>query len=535
MRATRTILLLAIQTTWLACIDPAHSEYVEPELADDGDAGAIPTPTGLVRHADAVPSSYIVVLKSRRDARDRAATVERLMAGRQARVRARYTHALDGFAATLDEHEALALAADPEVAYVEEDARVHATATRQGNATWGLDRIDQPDLPLDTSYTYLDSGAGVTAYVFDSGIRATHGEFTGRIVSGFGAIDDGQGTNDCNQHGTHVAGTVGGTVLGVAKEVSLVPVRVLDCEGSGTVSQTIAAIDWVIANKRPLSVANMSLGGPASDAQDAAVRRLIAAGVPVVVSAGNDAADACTQSPARVAEAITVAATDANDARATFSNHGSCVDLFAPGVDIRAASVAGDTLARTLSGTSMAAPHVTGAVAMYLAAHPTATPPEVKAALLDGATPGKVSDLRGSPNRLLSTRFVDSTPPSIEITAPAPEAELPARFTVAAEIDDPNLARVTVLIDGVEVMSRTEGPFELEVSAASGRHTIEVTAVDAAARTSTQTLSVTVVDDEPDLGGDIIGGCSAGGGQAGTLLIGALAGLLFRRRRSKLG
>ncbi len=532
MRATRTLLLFAIQTTLLACIDSADPEYVEPELADDGDAEPVPVPTGLVQKADAIPSSYIVVLKSRRDARDHAATVERLMAGRQSRVRAHYTHALDGFAATLDEHEALELAADPEVAYVEEDARIHATATSQDNATWGIDRIDQPALPLDASYTYLDSGAGVTAYIFDTGIRATHGEFTGRILSGYGAIEDGEGTNDCNQHGTHVSGTVGGTVLGVAKQVSLVPVRVLDCSGSGSVSATIAAIDWVIANKRPLSVANMSLGGPPSDAEDAAVRRLIAAGVPVIVSAGNDAVDACTQSPARVAEAITVGATDTADARATFSNHGSCVDLFAPGVDIRAASVAGDTLARTLSGTSMAAPHVTGAVAMYLAAHPTATPAEVTAALLEGATRDKVADPQGSPNRLLSTRFVDSTPPSIEITAPAPDAEVPARFTVKADITDPNLSRVTVMLDGVEVASRTEGPFALEVSAQPGMHTIEVTAVDAAARTSTRTLAVTVTSDAPDpTGGDIIGGCTAGGGQASVLLIGVLA-VLLRRRRS---
>ncbi|HCS27652.1 MAG TPA: peptidase S8, partial [Spongiibacteraceae bacterium] len=265
-----------------------------------------------------------------------------------------YENALDGFVGQMPAAVASLLALDPLVAYVEQDRIVGATAT-QANATWGLDRIDQENLPLDGNYQFANNGAGAHAYIIDTGIRSTHNEFSGRLGNGFNTVGGGgflgigggaadpNDTNDCNGHGTHVAGTVGGTQFGVAKGSTLHAVRVLDCNGSGLNSGVIAGVDWVMANHQKPAVANMSLGGRNSTALDDAVRAAINAGVTFVVAAGNDNADACTGSPNRVAEALTVGSTTASDARSSFSNKGSCVDIFAPGSSIRSAGINSDS------------------------------------------------------------------------------------------------------------------------------------------------------------------------------------------------
>ena len=285
---------------------------------------------------------------------------------------------------------------------VEQDAQVSASAT-ETSATWGLDRLDQRALPLSTTYT-SGSAANVTAYVLDSGIRISHSEFGGRARNGWDFIDNDPVANDCDGHGTHVAATLGGRTYGVAKDVRLVGVRVLDCAGSGAYSAIIAGVDWVTRNAIQPSVANMSIGGTVSASLNAAVTRSIASGVSYAVAAGNDRQSACNQSPAVTPNAITVGATDRSDNRAVFSNFGPCLDVFAPGVQITSASNAGDTATVTMSGTSMASPAAAGAVALILGVHPAWTPAQVRDSLVANASQGLVKSAgAGSPNALLYT------------------------------------------------------------------------------------------------------------------------------------
>ncbi len=316
-----------------------------------------------------------------------------------------YGATIAGYAAELTDSELVAVRKDPAVAYVEADQTVSVSAT-QSNATWGLDRIDQRNRPLNRTYTYGPTGAGVDTYIIDTGVLATHREFTGRMGVGATAINDGRGTSDCNGHGTHVAGTVAGTTYGVAKGATVIPVRVLGCTGSGSNSGVIAGIDWVAANASGPSVANMSLGGGASTATDAAVQRAVSAGVTMVVAAGNENQNACNVSPARAANAITVASTTSTDARSSFSNYGSCVDIFAPGSSITSAWYQSTTQTRTISGTSMASPHVAGAAALFLQRNPSASPAAVTSSLVGNSTTNVVSGANGSPNRLLFTGYI---------------------------------------------------------------------------------------------------------------------------------
>jgi subtilisin family serine protease len=352
--------------------------------------------------AQAVEGSYIVVLK------DGARTPASALASRyQGFLQHTYTTALHGFSVTgMTERRARRLAADPDVDFVERNtfARIQET---QPNPVWHLDRIDQADLPLDQKFTYPNTASNVTTYVLDTGIRKTHAEFENRASDGYDFIDNDPVAEDCEGHGTHVAGTVAGKTYGVAKKAQVVGLRVLDCFGSGPWDGIIRAIDWVTQNGRKPAVVNISLGGTgANSAVEDAVRRSISAGFTYVLSGGNSGVDACGETPGRTPEAITVGASDQTDKRSVWiggtSNFGPCLDIWAPGSDIVSASHRSDTGTRSTGGTSMAAPHVAGAAALYLSAHPDATPAQVRDALVGAATPGKLTDIRaGSPNLLL--------------------------------------------------------------------------------------------------------------------------------------
>lgn len=331
-----------------------------------------------------------------------------------------YSSALNGFAGSVAETARAGMMSDRRVVRIEPDARVWTLETQTG-ATWGLDRVDQRVLPLNQEYSYSRVGTGVHVYIIDTGIRLTHQEFGGRASFGFDALG-GTGA-DCNGHGTHVAGTVGGATFGIAKNVSLVAVRVLDCKGSGTISGVIAGLDWVVANRVLPAVANLSLGAGASASLDEAVSKMINSGVATAVAAGNSGRDACKYSPSRVTEAMTIGAIGSTDTKASWSNYGKCVDWFAPGVSITSAWNTTDTTSSTISGTSMATPHTAGAAALYLEQNPTATPTAVREALWSFTTKKIVLLAKSVNNHLLNTQeestVEDARDPATVVTFPA--------------------------------------------------------------------------------------------------------------------
>ncbi|EXA88830.1 extracellular serine proteinase [Acinetobacter sp. 742879] len=382
-------------STFLLTIALSHLTYAAPATTN--------SVLGSSEAKGIIKNQYIVILnKDVGSSNEFAQGIAKQHGGRGLQT---YDAVLKGFAIYLPDVAGTAfveaMKKNPKVVSVENDTIMKIDATTQSNPDWGLDRIDQKNLPLDSAYSYSQTGSGTTAYIVDTGILSTHQQFSGRVLSGYTAISDGNGTSDCHGHGTHVAGTVGGSTYGVAKNVSLVPIRILGCDGSGASSNVIAGLDWILKNGKKPAVVNMSLGGEANASLDSAVENLFNNGYVMVVAAGNSNTDACSTSPARVSKAITVAATDSTDTRASYSNYGSCVDIFAPGSQINSSWIGSNTATKVLNGTSMATPHVVGVVAEMLQSTPTTTPQTISTNLLNQASSNVVKNPSGSPNRLL--------------------------------------------------------------------------------------------------------------------------------------
>ncbi len=488
-------------------------------------------PVGTIRMAGgatAVADSYIVVFKDGAVSRASVgSSLNRLLSKHGGTVARTYSTAVRGAEVKVGAAAAARMAADPAVAYVEQNHTVSIAGTQTNPPSWGLDRIDQRNLPLNSSYTYPNTAGNVTSYIIDTGIRTTHSDFGGRATWGTNTVDSNN--TDCNGHGTHVAGTVGGSAYGVAKGTRLVAVKVLNCSGSGTNAGVIGGVDWVTANAVKPATANMSLGGGASTALDNAVANSINSGVTYALAAGNSNANACNTSPARTPAAITVGATTNTDARASYSNYGTCLDIFAPGSSITSAWMTNDTSTNTISGTSMASPHVAGAAALVLGANPSWTPQQVRDYLVNNATNNVVgSPGTGSPNKLLYVVNGDTPPPTNDFSvsvsptsgSTAPGGSVTA--TVATATTNGSAQSVSLSASGLPsgatasfspatVTSGGSSTLTISTSASTppGTYTVTVTGT-AASGSKTATYSLTVTGS----GG---GGCSGTNGTDVTI------------------
>ncbi len=414
--------------------------------------------------------------------------------------RSSFTHMpLKGYSIRLSEKEAIKLSQDSRVDYVEQD-QVMSLSTTQSSATWGLDRVDQRNLPLNGTYTYNYNGTGIHAYIIDTGIYISHTDFGGRASVAHDSVGDGQNGIDCNGHGTHVSGTVGGATYGVAKNVTLHAVRVLNCSGSGTNSGVIDGVNWVASNHLSPAVANMSLGGGLSSALDSAVSSAISSGVTFAIAAGNGdangvAQDACTTSPADVAAAITVGATDSSDSKTSFSNYGTCVDIFAPGLNITSDWDTSTTATNTISGTSMATPHVAGVAALYLQSNPSASPATVASAITSTATANVLTNIgSGSPNKLLYS-LLSGTPTPTPTPVPTTCSGYTSTYTgslsgTGASQAQPNGTYYYSGVSGYQkgkLIGPTSADFDLYLYKWNG--TSWVTVASSASSTSNETIS----------------------------------------------
>ncbi|MFJ4275373.1 S8 family serine peptidase [Streptomyces coelicoflavus] len=457
-----------------------------------------PSAEGTIRNADAagaVEGRYIVALEGRASVQagaeaDVRADARALAQRYGAQVRQVYSAAFRGFSISATEAEAKRLAAADGVEYVEADGTARLTGSQPNPPSYGIDRVDGA---LDDAYTYPNTGSGATAYVIDTGVDMDHPNFEGRASSGYDFSDNDPDASDCQGHGTHVAGTVGSRDYGVAKDVDIVSVRVLNCQGTAPWSTVIDGMDWVARNASGSSVANMSIGGDPNSSVDQAVQGLINAGVTTVVAAGNNNRDACTYSPSRTADAITVGATTSSDTRSSFSNYGRCLDLFAPGSDIVSTHNGGGQT--SMSGTSMASPHVAGAAALYLSAHPGAAPQEVRDALVNGADQGEVGNPgSGSPNLLLNVSGLggDGEPqpgePTAAFTADCSSTEPSCAFDASGSTD-PDGDIASYAWDFGDGKTGT-GATPSHTYAAAGTYDVTLTVTDGAGNSDTATRSV---------------------------------------------
>jgi subtilisin family serine protease len=505
-----TAILLGLCGLLSACgerLEPGSPPAPEANTRAQG-LGAQTLSGGKLRLAgvEGVPNRFIVVFDEMAKRGPRPSTQEvrkasdELTRAHGGAVRRLFSSSIRGFSVTMTEQEALAMSEDPRVRYIEQDRVVTLHATQSTPPSWGLDRVDQRYLEMDNSYSYEYTGAGVHAYIFDTGVRSTHAEFAGRMGPGYDGVGDGGGTEDCHGHGTHVAGTVGSTLYGVAKNVTIHPIRIIGCAGEGTEESLIAGIDWMVANHVKPAVANMSLGAPGHQGVDDAVTAAISAGIVFVVSAGNETDDSCGKSPARVPGALTVGSTSVYDTRSSFSNYGPCVDLFAPGEDIISTWWNSDTATSPSSGTSMAAPHVAGAVALYLEGHPHATPAEVHEELIARSTRNVIEDPgAGSPNVLLHSYCMgsnDSVKPDVALTAPAEGTTVVGMLTMSATATDESaVSKVEFYVDGELVAVDSTAPFQGlwdTNNVGNGPYTVTARAFDSGCNSRSTSVSITI-------------------------------------------